>query len=116
MHQDHLGVSLSSVSRTMSLAWLSHLDDNDVRDDVAGAFVESSVDLPHVVLLLTFSEREEAERFRIEVGIDSEDVEDDSRRGSVVSGSDDHSVAEDDDELPLVVVLESSQRVDGLLE
>ena len=68
------------------------------------------------MLLLTFSEREEAERFRIEVGIDSEDVENDSRRRSVVSGSDDHSVAEDDDEFPLVVVLESSQRVDGLLE
>lgn len=62
-------------------------------------------------LFRSITDRLEAERLRVDRRIRTKNVEDDLRSRSVVSTSDDHSIANDEEQLPLVVVLESSERV-----
>ena len=59
MHEDHLRVTLATVTRAGLLARLTTLHDNEVRDNVAGSFVQSREDFAHVVLLRTFAKGEE---------------------------------------------------------
>ena len=74
--------------------------------------VETRVDFSVVELLGSLSDGLEQQRLWVQLRVDSEDVEDDSRGRSIVSTSDDVSVAENEHELPLVVVLESRERVE----
>ena len=78
--------------------------------------VEPRIHLRIVDLLATFSDTLEQERFRVELRVYTEDIEDDSRRGSVVSGPDDVSVTNDKYEFPFVVIVQYGERVDGPLE
>lgn len=82
------------------------------RNDVTFELVETRVDLSVVELLGSFSDGLEEQRLWIQLRVDSEDIEDDSRSRSIVSTSDDVSVAENEHELPFVVVLESRERVE----
>lgn len=114
MHDGHLGISLSSVTRSMALSRPTTLDDHNVGNHMTGTFVQSSVDLPHIVLLLAFSKRKETETLWVEIGVDSKDVQNNSGGASIVSCSDNVSIADDGDKLSLVVVLELGKRVDRL--
>lgn len=110
----HSGGEGSDITRDIDT---SHEQWNkDSRDDMTSVLIQTSVDLTHVVLLQSLAEREERERLRVKVGINTQDVERNSRRGSVVARTDDVAITDDDDELPLVVVLEARQRVNRLFE
>ena len=56
MQDNHLGITLTTVTRARLFAWLAALHDNDVRNDVTGDFVQPGEDLAHVVLLGTLAE------------------------------------------------------------
>ncbi|KAI3482061.1 hypothetical protein L1887_55325 [Cichorium endivia] len=115
-HEQDLRVALAAVAGTRALAGTADLDDDNVRDHVAFELVETRVDLGVVELLGTFGDGLEHERLGVDLGIDAEDVEHDTWRGTVVAAADDHAVADEEEELALVVVLEAGERVDGLAQ
>ena len=86
---------------------------HDVGDDVAARLMQARVDLGHVVLLVAVADREEAERLGVDGRVGAEDVEHDLGRRAVVARTDNHAVADDHEELALVVVLELGERVDA---
>lgn len=69
MHERHLRITLSAVPRARTLHRLAYFHKNDVRDDVTGAFIKTGIDLAHVMLLGTISQREEAQRLRVLVRV-----------------------------------------------
>ena len=116
VEEDHLGVTLTTVTSTRLLARLATLHDHDVWHDVSSNLIQAREDLAHVVLLGALAERDEAERLGIVVGIRTEDIEHDARCWPIVTGTDNHTVADNDKELALVIVLRLSEGVDRLLE
>jgi len=135
VQQQDLRITLSSVSRLASLGRLADLDDDHVsearhqvqppsfptrspfrkglRDDMTLKLVQSRVDLSVIELSRPFANRFEQQRLRIEFGIDPENVENDTRRRPVVTATDNVAVADDEDQLSLVVIVEGSERIDG---
>ena len=75
--------------------------------------VQSRVDLSVIELSRPFANRFEQQRLRIEFGIDPENIENDTRRRPVVTATDNVAVADDEDQLSLVVIVEGSERIDG---
>lgn len=75
--------------------------------------VEPRVDLSVVELARSFTDRLEQQGLWVKFGIDSEDIEDDTRGRPVVAATDDVAVADDKDQLSLVVIVEGGKRVDG---
>lgn len=112
MHQDHLRIPFTSISRLRSFTRLANLDNDHVGNDVTRAFVQSSIDFAHVVLLRPLAQRLETERLGIEVRIHSEDIQDDGWRSLFVTETLDISVTNDHEKLSFVIVLESDKRVD----
>ena len=78
--------------------------------------VQSRVHFGIINLLASLADRFEEERFRVKFGVDAENVEDDPRCGSVITGSDDIPVANDKDEFSLVVVIEDREGINGSFE
>ena len=113
MHQCHLGITLSSIAGTLSFRRLANLGQDKVGHDVTGALVQARVDLAHVVLLHPLSQRVEAQGLWVQIRIRAEDVKHDARCRAVISGTDDHTVADDKQQLALIVILELGQRVDS---
>lgn len=74
--------------------------------------IQPRVHLSVIELLGSLPDGFKQKRLRIQLGVDSEDVEHDPRRRAVVPASNDVAVAEDEHELPLVVVLERGERVE----
>ena len=96
VHEDHLRVTLTTVTRARLLAWLATLHDDKVWNDVSSDFIQTREDLAHVVLFRALAKREEAEGLRIDVGVSTEDFKHDTGRGHVVARTDDHTVADDE--------------------
>lgn len=78
--------------------------------------IQTGVNLPVVQLLRTLTNRLEQERLRIKLRVDTENIQDNARRGTVVTATDNIAVADDEDELSLVVVVQIGERVDGTPE
>lgn len=76
--------------------------------------IESTVNLAVIQLLRAFANRLKQKRFRVELRIDAEQVKDDSWRRTVVTGTDNVTVAKEEDELALVVVVECCEGIDCL--
>lgn len=76
--------------------------------------VQSTPHLAVIELLRPFRDRLEHERIGINVLIDAEDVEYNTRSRSIVTGSDNHAVTDDHKQLSFVVVGEGRERVDRL--
>ena len=79
---------------------------------MAFELIQTRVHLAIVELLRPLADGLVQEWLRIELRVDSKDVEDNTGRGAVVTSSDDVPVAYDEDKLPLVVVVQRGQRVD----
>ena len=72
MHEHHLRITLATVTGTSLLRRLATLDD-EIRYDMPVDLVETRLYLCHVVLLRTFSQRNEAEGFRVPTVVVAED-------------------------------------------
>ena len=83
---------------------------------MAFELIQTRVHLAIVELLRPLADGLVQEWLRIELRVDSKDVEDNTGRGAVVTSSDDVPVADDEDQLALVVVVEVRERVDGTAE
>lgn len=66
------------------------------------------------MLFRTFPKREETERFSVDVRVSSEDIQHDTRRRLIISCTNNHTIANDEQKLALVVVLGLRKRVDRL--
>ena len=73
MHEHNLRITLATVTGTSLLRRLATLGDDEIRYDVPVDLVETRVYLRHVVLLCTFSQRTEAEGFRVPTVVVAED-------------------------------------------
>lgn len=111
VHEKHLRVSFTTVTRARPFGRLANLDDNEVRDDMARALVETRVDFTHVVLLGTFTKRREAEWLGIQVRVCAENVEDDPGGGAIVTGTNNHTITDNQEKLAFIVILHLGQRV-----
>ena len=75
-------------------------------------FVEAGIDFAVVESLCTLADRLEEQRLWVKLRVDAQDVEDDARSCAIVATTNDVAIADDEDELALVVVLKASERVD----
>ena len=75
-------------------------------------FVEAGIYFAVVESLCALADRLEEQRLRVELRINAQDVENDTRSRAIVATADDVAIADDEDELALVVVLKASERVD----
>lgn len=66
---------------------------------MAFVLVQAAVNSSVVKLTRAVTQALESERLRVEVGIDAEDVEDDTWRGPIVASANDHTIADDEEEL-----------------
>ena len=78
--------------------------------------VQTGIHLAIIQRPAAFTDTLEQERFWIQLGIDSEDVQHNPGGGAVITASDDVAIADDKYELALVIVVECSQGVDGPTE
>ena len=63
------------IARMPALSWLVNFRDNDqVWHDMTFALIQAGVDLAHVVLLGSFTEGQEIERFRIQIRISPQNM------------------------------------------
>ena len=76
---------------------------------MAFELIQTRVDLAVIELLRAFTNGLVQKRFRIELRVHTEDVKHDTRRRAVVSSTNDVTVANDEDEFALVVVVQCSQ-------
>lgn len=83
-----------------------------VRDDMTLELIESRVDLAVVERLGAFADRLEKKWFRIQLRVDAEDVQHDTGGCAIISATNDIPVADDEDQLTLVVILEGCEGVD----
>jgi hypothetical protein len=78
--------------------------------------IKTRIDLAIIQRLRSFTHTLEQQGLHVEVGIHTENIENNPRRRPVVSATDDVTIADDENELALVVVVESSERVDSTSE
>lgn len=78
--------------------------------------VQTRVDLAVVELTRTLANGLVQKRLRIKLRVHTKNIEDDARRCAVVTCTDDVTVADDKDQLPLVIVVQRSEGVDGTPE
>lgn len=79
-------------------------------------FIQSRIDLAIVQCPISLTNTLEQQRLRVQLGVDSKNVQHDSRSGTIISTTDDVAIADDEDELALVVIIERSKRVDSPTE
>ena len=75
------------------------------------ARVQAGVDLAHVVLLCSFTEGHETERFGIQIRISPQNIKDNARGWAIVTGTNNHSIANNEELLAFVVILHLSKGV-----
>ena len=129
VHQQNLTVTFSAITRLGPFCRLSDLDYDHIpigavslkrmrdlrvhsRDDVSLELVETGIHLSVIDCTGTFPDGLEKQRLWVEFGIHAKDIEDDPGRWLFVPAADDHAVADDEQKLPLVVVVESGEGVD----
>ena len=74
--------------------------------------IETGVNFTVVDLPRAFTDRLEQKRLRIELGINTEDIKDDTRSCAIVTGTNDVSVTDEEHKLSLIIVVESGKRID----
>ena len=79
-------------------------------------FVEAGIDFAVVESLCTLADRLEEQRLWVKLRVDAQDVEDDARSCAIVATTNDVAIADDEDELALVVVLKACKRIDRASE
>jgi hypothetical protein len=112
-HDDHLGVTLTTVTGSLNLGRLSDLHEHHERHDVSLHLVQSGIYLAHVVPLLSFSQRLKAQRLGINRLRNTQDIEDNPRGRAIVSLTDNHTVTNNNQQLTLVIVLHLCDGIDG---
>jgi len=75
--------------------------------------VTLTVDLAHVVLPHTLTQRDETEHLWLEVGISAKDVQDNAQHRTVITRTENVAIADDKSELPFIVILELRERIDS---
>ena len=75
--------------------------------------VQTRIDFAHIVLLQAFSERLEAERFRIHGLRHAQDIKYYARCRPVVSLTNDHTVADNEEQFALVIIPHPCSRVNS---
>jgi hypothetical protein len=78
--------------------------------------IQPRIDLSIIQLLAPFANTLEEQWLRVQRRIHPKDVEDDPGCRSIITRTDDIAVANDKDELALVVIVENRERVDRPLE
>jgi len=81
------------------------------RHNVSLELVKSGVDLSIVELPGTFTDRLEQQGLGIEFRVDAENVQNNSRGRTIVAASNDISVANDKDQLALVIIIQCCKSV-----
>ena len=112
-HEDHLGISLTTVTGTRDLRRLADLDDDHEGDNVTLDFVQTRVDLTHVVLLHTLTKSLKAEGLGVDSLRDTKNIQNNARGRPVVTLSDNHTVTNNDKKLTLIIILHARKRIDG---
>ncbi|KAI6776066.1 hypothetical protein HG530_000011 [Fusarium avenaceum] len=115
-HEENLRVTLSTVTR-LSLGlfrFLANLDDDDIGNNVAFKLVKAGVNLAVIKLLTAGANRFEGEGRRINLGVNSKNIENDLGRGTIVTLTNDDTITNNANKLALVIVLESCQRVQSV--
>lgn len=85
---------------------------DDLRHNVTFELVETGIDFTVVQLPGTLTDRLEQKRLGIQFGVDTENVKDDPGSCAIVASTDDVSVANEEHELSLVIIIESGEGVD----
>ena len=75
--------------------------------------IETRVDLTHVVLPRTLTQQDEAEHLWLEVGISAKNVQNNARRRTVITRTENVAITDDESELPFIVILELRERIDS---
>jgi hypothetical protein len=88
------------------------VSERDIRNNVAFKFVETGINLAVVQLLGAFANRFKQKWFRINLWINTENIQHNPRGGTVVPTTNDITVADDEHEFAFVIVVESGQRID----
>jgi len=107
MLNHHLRVTLTAITGRVNL------HNNQIWNDVPRTLVETRVDLAHVVLPCTLTRRDEAERLWLKVGISAKNVQNNARRRTVITRTENVAVTDDESELPFIVILELRERIDS---
>lgn len=79
-------------------------------------FIKTRIHLSIIQRLRSLSNRFEQKRLRVQRGIYTQNIQHDPRCGTVIPTSNDIAIANDKDELPFIVVIQSSERVDRAAE
>ena len=78
--------------------------------------VQSRVNLAVVESFGAFADRLEEQRLRIELGVNTKNVGDDTGSRPIVAATCDITVTDDEDKLPLVIVIQGCKGVDSSTE
>ena len=129
MHQQNLTVPFTAIARLGALRGFANLDDDHVtrkhnvnpcmrrqqkgylRNDVSLVLVQPRVHLAIINLFRTFANRSEHQRLRINLGVDTQNIQNDPRRRTVVPAPNDVAVTNDEHQLALVVIVKRRERV-----
>lgn len=74
--------------------------------------IQPRVDLAVIQSLATLTNTPKQQRLRVDIRIHTENIENDPRSRTVVPTTDDVSIADNEDELPLIIIVERRERVD----
>ena len=80
------------------------------------ARAQAGVDLAHAGLLGSFTEGHETERFGIQIRISPQNIKDNARGWAIVTRTNNHSIAKNEELLSFVVILHLSKGVDDLAQ
>ena len=116
MHEKHLRISFITISRTAALSRLAKFHNDQVWHDMSCALIRAGVDLANVVLLGSFTEGHEIERFRIQIRISPQNIEDKARGWTIVTRTNNYSIANKEQQLAFVFILDLSEEVDDLAQ
>lgn len=73
--------------------------------------IQTRIDFAIIELPRSFADRFEKEGFWVKFGINTKKIQNNTWRGSIISTSNDISIADDEQEFTFVIVLQSCQRV-----
>ena len=131
VQQQNLTVSLSTVARLSALRGLATLTTTmylynhnhkklnkrrqglDSRNEVPLKLIQPRVNLSIIQRLRSFPNRLEQQRFRIQLWVNPKDIQNHSRSRPVIPTSDSIAIAKDEYELPPIVIVQCSQRIDN---
>src|SRR5690606_5039464 len=103
MHQQHLRISFTTITRPTPLRRLPNLHNNQIRHNMSTALVQPRIDLAHIMLLRSLSQTHKAQRLRVEIRISTKNIKHNTRRRPVVPTTNNHTIANDQQKLALII-------------